>query len=82
MVPITEIYLDDLGPNPVEVLRMVDSVLRCGYLAIVRRLRDGPILVASGESLELAGAVRALQEAGASVRWEAQADPDWDATRK
>ena len=82
MVPITDVYLDDLGPNRIEVLRMVDSVLGCGYLAIVRRLREGPILVASGPSLELAGAVRLLEEAGASVRWEVQADPHWDETRK
>jgi len=72
VVPITDVILDDLGPAPGDVLRVVAPMLGLGYAAVARSVRQGPVLLCSGESLEVAALVRRLREHGARVTWVAQ----------
>jgi ribosomal protein L7/L12 len=71
MVPVTDVLLEDLGPNQAEVLKVVDSLLHCGYLAIVRSVKEKPLLIATDESFRVAALVQKLRELGARVTWTA-----------
>ncbi len=68
-IPITDVILEDLGPNRAEVLAVVAPRLGLNYLGVVRRLKEGPILLAIGESVEVFALVRWLRERGARVTW-------------
>jgi len=71
--PIIEVYLTGLGPNKAEVLRVVSCLLRQNYLAVVRALEDGPVLLCGGSSFEVMPLYRWLQERRAGVRLQSQA---------
>jgi hypothetical protein len=78
MIPVTDVILTDLGPNRLEALRVVNSVLNCGFTAIITSLRLKPLHIASGESLEVAPLVKRLRDLGATVTWNAQESRNTD----
>lgn len=72
VVLISDVILDDLGPSPGEVLRVVAPMLGRGYAAVAQAVRRGPVLLCSGGSLEVAALVQWLREHGARVTWVPQ----------
>jgi hypothetical protein len=82
MTVVTDVILQDLGPNKLDVLRTVDSLLHCGFSTIVRSLKEKPLHIASGESLEVTPLVQLLRGLGATVAWEPHAcfRPDQEPT--
>jgi hypothetical protein len=82
VIPITDLYLEAVGPNQHEVVRIVAALLKCNYLNVVRQLKNGRVYLASGERSLLAPLVKALTDLGATVTWEAQHIPGWNSNMR
>lgn len=76
MSPVGEVWIVEAGPNRTEVIQAIDRLLRYGYTSIYKRLKEGPLLIAVGDSARVGELIQFFRQLGATVGWRPDGSDD------